>query len=617
MSQTTSPDGPASATDGNRLRDTLTGAVLFLTTAAFTLWQNTRVAVLFDLSYLLDSSYRISLGQLPYRDFPFAHAPLPFLLHAAIIRLFGPIYYPHILCAALEAGLATLLTWRILLKIGVPHDRRALNLSKGEAIVGKVSSPKSDLANPFAGLWFQATLLASPLTVLGIYAVYPHPIYDSDCILAVLLALFLLQRAADRPIRNAVAGAACILPLFSKQNIGLPFLLITLSAGATIATFRRLNQITIVPQLYFFAGASATFAAALLLLHATAGLHNYIHWTVTFAAQRRLPGLSVMLETYRQTSLLWTIPAAIAGLILLRRQAPETPTATPGARFTARPRRNMTEFLHRPVAYLLLALPFLWAIADLAFTADPDDRADQFLSLWPHLLLVAGALALYQLRPNNLRAAPTMNTLFPIILLVTIHGAFLSQQLWGSTYALWPLLTLLVAAMLSHIPSLARPLAITIASTFLLRGGLYATSLERLDYIHLDGAITHATLPQFRGLSTPGPWIPGFEELVRITNAELPAGDGILLLPGEDPFYFATDRIPQFPVLLFAPATDPYTPQQVLDQARIHNIRWLIVKRNLQLTDSPESDLPEVLTALQQDFSPYRTLTDYDIYRRK
>ena len=29
------------------------------------------------------------------------------------------------------------------------------------------------------------------------------------------------------------------------------------------------------------------------------------------------------------------------------------------------------------------------------------------------------------------------------MLLATIHGAFLSQQLWGSTYAIWPLLMLL------------------------------------------------------------------------------------------------------------------------------------------------------------------------------
>jgi hypothetical protein len=202
-------------------------------------------------------------------------------------------------------------------------------------------------------------------------------------------------------------------------------------------------------------------------------------------------------------------------------------------------------------------------------------------------------------------------------LLATIHGTFLSQQLWGSTYAIWPLLTLLIAGLVSQIPTIARTTAAIIAATFFICGGLYATSHERLGYIHLDGPLAHATLPQLRGLTTPGPYIPAFEELIRFTDAEIPADDGILLIPGEVPFYFATGRTPQFPILLFDPATDPYTPQQTLDQARADNIRWLIVTRSLQLTGPPDPDLPEIIRTLEQDFTLYRTLAGYDIYRRK
>src|ERR1035437_6678690 len=100
-----------------RFRDAFAAAALFLLTAAFTLWQNTRVAVLWDLSFLLDTSYRFTLGPLPYQTLPFPHAPLCFLIHPAIIQLFGRVYYPHILFAALEGGAATVLTWRILIKL--------------------------------------------------------------------------------------------------------------------------------------------------------------------------------------------------------------------------------------------------------------------------------------------------------------------------------------------------------------------------------------------------------------------------------------------------------------------------------------------------------------------
>lgn len=541
----------------------LTATALFLATAAFTLWQNTRVAVLWDLTYLLDSSWRISLGQVPYRDFPFAHAPLTFMLHAAIIHVFGRVYFPHILCAALEAGTATLLTWRILLKL--------------------------------IGDWPVALLLATPLTVLSIYGIYPHPVYDSDAILAVLFALYLLQRDGTRPPQNVLTAAACVVPLFFKQNIGLFFLLVTLGAVAALAVLRRRQRLPIASQLWFIVGAAAALAAALLAIHAAVGLHNYLYWTITFARQRRLPGLAVVLSIYRQTSLLWTIPAALAALFILPREIR-------GARIAA---------------ILLLVAPFLWTMATLAFSNDPSDRADQFLSLWPHLLVLSAALALWNLHLASRAVNPSLNMLLPIILLVTIHATFLSQQLWGSTYAIWPLLILLIAALLAQVPTIARPVAIVIAATFLINGSLYAVSHERLSYIQLDGAPAHATLPSLRGLTTPGPWIPGFEELVRVTNAEIPPNDGILLVPGEDPLYFATGRTPQFPILLFDPATDPYTPQQTRDQARDRNIRWLILDTNPQLAASPYDQLPAVTAVLLQDFAPYRTLANFTIYRRR
>jgi hypothetical protein len=549
-----------------RVRDTLIAAALFLFSAAFTLWQNARVAVLWDLSYLLDTSFRISLGQLPYRDFALAHAPLTFLLHTALIRIFGRIYLPHILCAALEAGLATLLTWRIL--------RHQLK--------------------PLANRSLLATLLAAPLVFLGIYGVYPHPIYDSDCILAVLLTLFLLQRANHSAPRNALAGAACVLPLFFKQNIGLPFLLITLAAVTILAPVRRLQCAGLAPQIWFFTGAGAALAAALLLIHTTFGLHNYIAWTVTFAAQRRLPGITLILAIYRQSSLLWTLPAALIALVLLRRD----------------------KRWPRAIAFLLLAAPFLCTIVSLAINTDPSDRAGQLLSLWPHLLILTTVLTVYNLRPSLLLSNPGLNPLLPLILLATIHGTFLSQQLWGSTYALWPLLTLLIAALLTQIPTIARPLAVVISATFLLCGALYATSHERLSYIHLDGPLARATLPELRGLATPGPWLPAFEELIRTTNAEIPSDDAILLIPGDTPFYFATGRTPRFPVLLFDAATNPYTPTQIFAQSRARNVRWIIVTRNLQLTGPPSPDLPDILRALQPDFTLVRALPNYDIYRR-
>src|ERR1035441_4266388 len=53
-----------------RLRDWFAAFALFLASAAVVLWQNAHLAILWDASYTLDTSFRIALGQMPYRDFP-------------------------------------------------------------------------------------------------------------------------------------------------------------------------------------------------------------------------------------------------------------------------------------------------------------------------------------------------------------------------------------------------------------------------------------------------------------------------------------------------------------------------------------------------------------------
>jgi hypothetical protein len=553
---------------GWRGRDTVAAVVLFMLTAGFVLWQNAHVAVLWDLSYLLDSSWRIALGQMPYRDFPFAHAPLTFLVQAAIMWLGGRVYWHQVAYAASAGGVATLLAWRVTLRV----------------LAGR------------AGAWAMALALSAPLTVVGIYGIFPHPYYDPDAVLAVLLAVWLLQRALGDGVRGVqavgavVAGAACVLPVFYKQNIGLPFLAAVLVAVGVVGIARRVRGQSAAAEMWVIAGAVGALWAALVAIQMTAGVGNYVHWTIAFAAQRRLPGMGVMVGVFHQTSLAWTAPAGLAGVALLRRR----------------------ERWARAAALGLLAAPFVWVMAMLAVTDDVSDRADQLLGLWPHVLALGTVLAVC-----NLRRAPRFATMLPAILLATIYGTFLSQQLWGSTYGAWPLLTILIAAMLVEARTVARPLAGVVGVALLVCGGAYAASHERLSYTKFDGAMARATLPALKGMRTPGAWIPELEELVRFTDAEIPAGDGILLVPGDDPFYFATGRTPRFPVLMFDPATNPYSPEEIVQEARRRDVRWLIVDRELQLAADPSPNLGDYVRALEGDFVEYRRVGNYEVYRRR
>jgi len=351
-------------------------------------------------------------------------------------------------------------------------------------------------------------------------------------------------------------------------------------------------------------GPFAALVAAILLLHFTAGFANYLHWTIQFASERRLPGLQQMLAIYAEPSLLWWIPCVVAALALLRSRV----------------------LAARLAALCLLAAPFAWTLFALSLSTDSEDSAASLLALWPLLLVLSAALTLW-----NFFRGPSLRSGLPVLLLAAINGTFLSQQLWGSTYAIWPLLILLITEMIAFLASIdasvtaaprrlfiAPTLAVIISITLLLCGGLYTASEERLSYAQLPpGSVAHSTIPSLRGLSASGPYLPEFEELLHFADKEIPFSDGLILLPGEDPFYFATGRAPQFQVLLFDNATDPLSqPAQLVAEAERRNIRWLIVKRNLQIKEDVTPQREATLAALQKVFLPYSKLRGYDVYRR-
>src|ERR1043165_3385520 len=101
----------------SRWIDWLITLCVAVASAAIVIWQNSHLAVLWDLSYILENSYRMSLGDVPYRDFPFPYAPLTFLTQAALIKLAGRVFWHHIAYCAVVGGLATVLTWRISLQL--------------------------------------------------------------------------------------------------------------------------------------------------------------------------------------------------------------------------------------------------------------------------------------------------------------------------------------------------------------------------------------------------------------------------------------------------------------------------------------------------------------------
>jgi hypothetical protein len=418
----------------------------------------------------------------------------------------------------------------------------------------------------------------------------------------------LLQRLEIRGFTQTRAfccGAVLLIPLFVKQNTGLVFLVCIAASLAvlTALSLRRAKSISVF--LYIYAGILAAFLAALALIHHFAGLQNYWHWTIQFASERRTPQIADMLQPFQNYDLLIWLATAIAGIFVAR---------------IASKRALTQSFTITLISVLLISAPFIWAVIYLFLDDDPSSRAERLLALWPFLLIASFAVAIISVRRRQ-----GINLALPFILIGTILGAFLSQQLWGSTYAIWPLLIILMAILIAELAQHVHPgpifttsLATIIAASLLTSGVFYVSSRERLSYANVwEGEITRSNLPALKGLSVRGPWIPQFEELVRYSEKEIPKDDGLLMIPGEDLFYYTTGRHPRFPVLMFDHTVNPYSPLRVQAVAKSANINWLVVKRNLQIQGTPYEDEAALLQLLLGDFQLVQHLENYDVYKRK
>ena len=560
----------------SRWIDWLITLCVAVASAAIVIWQNSHLAVLWDLSYILENSYRMSLGQIPYRDFPFPYAPLTFLTQAALIKLTGRVFFHHVIYCAVVNGLSVFLTWRILLRIlyATTHKRLV------------------------------AIVLTTPLAVLSVYGIFPHPFYDCDCTFVVLVCLFLLSRFQDRAagslLESFFAGVLLIIPFFTKQNTGGAFLIAAVGCLVLLFLIDIYSRRNITRYILLFAGLIMSVCVAILLIHHFAGLHNYYRWTFSFAAQRRMPAFGDMIGMY--TGTVWWLLPVVVGLVLMWLS------------------RRMRQIGWLSVVFILV--PFVWPVIYLILDHDASERAERLVNLWPSVLILSVVAILLVIRRRSFA-----DLLIPSIVIATVHGAFFSQQLWGSTYALWPMFVILMAFVISTLcwrddstitGGSGVVLASVISFCLLIAGAFYVRSHERLDYAELDdGDLAHSTNPALKGMATRGSWLTDFDELVDYANKEIPREDGILCLPGEDLFYYTTGRRPQFPVLMFDHTINPYSPQEIVDIARERNINWLIVKNDLQLGEEPIERKDELMNLLMQQFESVDSLNNYEIYKRR
>jgi hypothetical protein len=537
--------------------------LLFLASAAFVLWRNTQVGVLVDISWILNNATRIALGDVPYRDFPLAQAPGEFLVQAILIKVFGAHYAVQIFYASLCGGTATVLAHFIA--------RRVLS--------GAVPSAAA-----------LATILTLPLIPLGIYAILPNPFYDPDACLAVLGAVALLFVARERPdaLRFVIAGVVATLPLAIKQNIGGPFLISFVSVLALEAVTRPSRRRELR---WIGLGMTGALAIGVILLQLFVGVDAYLRGTVTFA----LAGRGVSLERvqdFAEPGVLWTT-ALVAILAIGGPRLPER-----------------TRAIFAVVAVVLLAA----SLVPASFMGPS--------ILFPSFLLAAAALGIVRAS----REKPNFELLLPVVLLATTLGALESAGITASTYGIFPLLSLALACVvrdLAHVvprPLRLAPYAGAIVALVLVGfGAVYTLENVRLKFVDVNapGPVMTSKFPSLAGLSARGPYLADLDAMLFWVRDHVPPGDGFVVLPGEDPVYYALERRPALPSVFFyfGDVATPYTPAELARAADEIGVRWVIVKDRLQTVEVPPLE-PDLVSRLTDHATLVATVGPYRVFRR-
>ncbi|MDP9180561.1 MAG: hypothetical protein M3O21_02435, partial [Chloroflexota bacterium] len=222
------------------------------------------------------------------------------------------------------------------------------------------------------------------------------------------------------------------------------------------------------------------------------------------------------------------------------------------------------------------------------------------------------------------REGPRFETLLPLVLLATTLGVLQSQGLSSSSFGIFPLLVLGLAALVRELAwAVPRPeriaslTGIAFALVLTVSGTLYTVTNTSLLFVDVNapGPVAHAAFPSLAGLSARGPYLADLDEILVWTRDHVPPDDGVVFLPGEDPVFFALGRRPRLPSVYFYDVATPYSAAELARIADETDLRWVFVKDRLQLAQEPPLE-QSLVAALTERATLVARVGVYRVYRR-
>ncbi len=207
-----------------------------------------------DLPPLIDRTFRMFHGQLPYRDFYCPTTPGTYLVQAFLWKMFGATVEPMKIYIAALNGILGVLLFGFLRRL-------------------KVAALPS--------LLFTLLFLAwSPNTLMS------HPWYDSDASACALVFLFCLHRALKEEGLHwsLLAGVFSGLAFQFKQNVGMACVLLL----AAVLLFELRNKDRWKALGLSLIGSAMIIAPLFAVYAAKGSLPDLLNWTFRYASESKL-----------------------------------------------------------------------------------------------------------------------------------------------------------------------------------------------------------------------------------------------------------------------------------------------------------------------------------------
>ncbi len=537
-------------------------------------FQSGRSFPLVDYTYQVESAYRIYSGSIPYKDFILALPPGTYYIGAFLMKFFGLNNVVQLSYIILINIFTILLTYKILNKI---NKDKVLNI-----------------------------FLTLPLIFTG-HAMFPFLNYDINAMFFILIALLFLINIVEDKKNNFYfyfLGILLILPSFFKQNTGLVFFIISLCVLLLTSIFVK-KEFTVKQFFWVLGGSLSVLVLFLSWLIKNNIVNDFLFQVFIYPAKCRpiIKSLyQIFLSVFKEGALLF-YAAFILSFILFYKQ-----------RYFVKLKKMALE---ASVFITMIIVPFLV----FGFRYLSHKKAQMFFwyyfSVWNLVLVVAVVFSIKAF--INFKNKISLWDFFPWIFIVTILATFLSQGLLGSTYGIWPLLIILISLLIKqanqyfNVNSCRNSVKIiTIVLTLVLV--VYFVRNERLKFIPWKGKIEKATNSKLVGVATPGNWIPELEEMLKFVQNNISKDDKIVTVPGEDPFFYLTERQPTLFFTTMTPAVFNFDLDYFYNRCIIDGIKWIIVKTKLQHQDYINTG--DLIIKIKNRYGLYKSLKAYDIYLR-